>query len=68
MIFLHNGGASHRIWERQIERAVNSIKRTAWDKWFRKEWYKAGARRKWSKKQRDRWAPGPMGGVQHGGD
>ena len=33
------------IWELEIERAISNLKRSAWDKWFRKEWYKAGARR-----------------------
>ena len=28
----------------EIERAIRNAQRTAWDKWFRKEWYKAGAR------------------------
>jgi hypothetical protein len=30
----------------EIERAIRNAKRTAWDKWFRREWYRAGARRK----------------------
>ena len=45
------------IWEREIERAIKNAKRTGFDKWFRKEWYKAGARRKWSKKRHNRWPP-----------
>ena len=45
------------IWEREIERAIKNAKRTEFDKWFRKEWYKAGARRKWTRKRHNRWAP-----------
>ena len=44
------------IWEREIERAIVNAKRTEWDKWFRREWYKAGARTKFGKK-RSSWAP-----------
>ena len=45
------------IWEREIERGVSNIKRSDWDKWFRCEWYKAGARRKWPQWKRERRAP-----------
>ena len=45
------------IWEREIERAIKNAKRTGFDKWFRREWYKAGARRDWPNKQNNRWAP-----------
>ena len=30
----------------EIERAIDSVRRTPWDRWFRKEWYRAGARRR----------------------
>jgi hypothetical protein len=30
----------------EIERAIRNAKRTAWDKWFRREWYRAAARRR----------------------
>ena len=33
--------------ELEIERAINNAKRTEWDKWFRREWYKVAARRRW---------------------
>ena len=46
---------------RQIERAIDNLKRSDWDKWFRKEWYKAGARRMWPAKQHNRWTPQPTG-------
>lgn len=39
------------IWEHQIERAISNLKRTAWDKWFRKQWYRAAAMRKWLRHQ-----------------
>jgi hypothetical protein len=29
----------------EIERAIKNAKRTAWDKWFRRQWYRAGAKR-----------------------
>lgn len=25
----------------EIERAIRNVKRSAWDKWFRREWYRA---------------------------
>jgi hypothetical protein len=27
----------------EIERAIDNAKRSAWDKWFRRQWYRAGA-------------------------
>ena len=30
----------------EIERAITNAKRTAWDKWFRREWYRAAAQRR----------------------
>jgi len=42
----------------EIERAINGVKhpRTAWDKWFRKEWHRAKWRRirGWSRAARKR--------------
>ncbi len=29
-------------WRSEIQRAIDSVKRTKWDKWFRREWYRAG--------------------------
>ena len=37
----------------EIEKAIDNVKRTAWGKWFRKEWYRTGARRKWAGRGRD---------------
>jgi hypothetical protein len=30
----------------EIERAIDNARRTPWDRWFRKQWYRAGARRR----------------------
>ena len=27
----------------EIERAIDNARRTPWDKWFRRQWYRAGA-------------------------
>ncbi len=35
----------------EIERAIKNVKRSGWDKWFRREWHRAGAMRKWSRRQ-----------------
>lgn len=32
-------------YRQEIERAVDNAKRSAWDKWFRREWHRAGALR-----------------------
>ena len=29
-------------WRNEIQRAIDSVKRTKLDKWFRREWYRAG--------------------------
>jgi hypothetical protein len=35
----------------EIERAISSVKRSDRDKWFRRQWYKAAAMRKWQRRQ-----------------
>jgi hypothetical protein len=45
----------------EIERAINNAKRTAWDKWFRRQWYRAGA-------MRGRRKAGRGGGVSQAGE
>jgi ribosomal protein S3AE len=35
----------------EIERAISSVKRSDRDKWFRKQWYRAGAMRMWQRRQ-----------------
>lgn len=62
----------------EIERAIDNVKRTALDKWFRKEWYKTAARQRWSKQRRQRWqhsrrhsggaGPQRAGDFEHGGE
>jgi hypothetical protein len=39
----------------EIERAIKNVKRSDWDKWFRKQWHKAGAMRKWQRRQARGW-------------
>lgn len=29
----------------EVERAIDNARRTPWDKWFRRQWYRAGAKR-----------------------
>jgi hypothetical protein len=38
----------------EIERAIANAKRTAWDKWFRKQWYRAAWQRERSAERRQR--------------
>lgn len=35
--------SAQQAWKDEIERAINNVKRSAWDKWFRREWYRATA-------------------------
>ena len=42
-------------WAEEIERAIDNVKRTEFDKWMRKEWHKAGSRREWSADRKARW-------------
>jgi hypothetical protein len=35
----------------EIERAIKNVKRSDWDKWFRRQWHRAGAMRKWPRRQ-----------------
>jgi len=42
-------------WRDEIERAVDNVKRTEWDKWMRREWHKADSRRQWSADRKARW-------------
>jgi hypothetical protein len=40
------------MWQEQqraeIERAIKNVRRSDWDKWFRREWRRAAAIRKWT--------------------
>ena len=40
----------------QIERAIRNAKRTAWDKRFRSEWYRAAAMREWPERRQRAFA------------
>lgn len=42
----HGGRPLRRRYEDQVERAISNVKRTAFDKSFRQQWYRAGALRK----------------------
>ncbi len=46
---------SSRICEHQIERAISNLKRSAWDKWFRRQWYRAAWQRE-RRAERRQWA------------
>jgi len=39
----------------EIERAIDNLKRSALDRWFRREWHKAAARNKWSQQRSAAW-------------
>ena len=39
----------------EIEQAIDDVKRTEFSKWFRKEWYKAGARNRWPEQRLATW-------------
>ena len=40
--------AVRQAWRDEIERAIANAKRSKLDKWFRRQWYKAEARGRWS--------------------
>jgi len=40
--------------ELEIERAITNAKRTEWDKWFRKQWYRAAWQRDMREKRKQR--------------
>ena len=42
----------------EIQRAITNAKRTAWDKWFRRQWYRAAARRRFAFFQANRHLSG----------
>ncbi len=48
--FLENGQVRMDVAQQVIERAVENVKRSAWNRWFRRKWYRAEALRK------KRWA------------
>jgi hypothetical protein len=42
----HGFALLRKPYRREIERAIANAKRTAWDKWFRRQWYRAAAQRR----------------------
>jgi hypothetical protein len=65
-----NGAALLRQQYRdEIERAVRNAKRTAWDKSFRRQWYRAAAQRERPyHRQSSPWhRPTASGASEHGG-
>jgi hypothetical protein len=51
----HAEQTARAAWAEEIERAVENVKRTEWDKWMRREWHKAASRRQWSADRKARW-------------
>ena len=43
------------IWQNEIEHAIDNVKRTKLDRWMRREWHKAGARKRWSEGRKAGW-------------
>jgi hypothetical protein len=39
----------------KIERAITDVKRTPLDNWYRREWHRCLARRRWSQQRRAAW-------------
>ena len=56
--------------QEEIERAVDSVKRTVLDRWMRREWHKAAARDHWSEGRKAKWVEwkrqGCDGAGRHG--
>jgi hypothetical protein len=40
---------------REIERAIDGVKAAELGRWFRREWYKSAARRRWPKQRQEAW-------------
>ncbi len=51
----HVEQATSAAWADEIERAIDNVKRTQWDRWMRSEFHKAEARRRWSADRQARW-------------
>ena len=49
------GKSMMATWQDEIERAVDNVKRTQWDKRMRTEFHKAAARNLWSRGRKARW-------------
>ena len=46
MIEEHGARILREKYHVEIERAIGNLKRSTWDKWFRREWYRAAGRRR----------------------
>ena len=46
MLAVHGPGMLQEANRQEIERAIDNAKRSTWDKWFRRQWYRVAARRK----------------------
>ena len=69
MIEQLGGAVLRRRYTDEIERAVANLKRDGFGKWFRREWYRAGAKRRWSdvrKARRKRLNYHPASGIVPG--
>jgi hypothetical protein len=47
--------ANAEPWRNEIEHAIDNVKRTQQDKWLRREWYRAAARRNWTPERKAKW-------------
>lgn len=63
MVAEHSGRLLREQYQDEIERAVRNVKRTSWDKRFRREWYRGTARIGWrhrkegSRRRQRPWDP-----------
>jgi len=48
-------GSEAPSWREEIEHAIDNARRTESDRRLREGWYKAEARRRWSKERKARW-------------
>jgi len=48
-------GSETEAWQEEIERAVDGVNRTRFDRWMRSEWHKAESRRRWSVDRQANW-------------
>ena len=56
----HVTSALARQYRNEIERAIANVKRSELDKRFRREWYKAVAKRRWDERRRMGYRAGVM--------
>lgn len=51
----HRDRSMVAAWQSEIEKAIDSVKRTDLGKWMRTEWHRAGARGNWSEGRKAGW-------------